>query len=570
MADGTRKSTREIKLKKEAGFVYDDSLAPLLRRTADVRSASDISEVNSDSDVIHALTSWSVIHNLPTYNFEDTHCDSYSSGSEVFRLSESASPSLGRRNQNVSEFVDISKSAGVSTAVQRLRSSTQGNFLDLRGNFLSAASCSALTDMSESEGERRPSKTCKCNPDEASGCDQCSAPSPNPQQLMDIMMQAINKLDKLSGEVKGLTGRINTLENNSGNESVKKKDGKKSKRSSKKSKVEDERERTHTVVVDKLRSRTGSKEQSDSGEEASDEEEEVDMNGIKKGLSRSQIEERNRKVSATLEYVGATFSEEDPSSSSGTESSGSKSSRRRRRKKVKSGAKVMKRPVKRTELWPHTIANEEDGEEVNSEDITLAKFLSCFTFILAGCEGSELTGRTSLLHAVTTILKYLPWAEARTFHNLVMVKVEQNRISWKSDFVELADNFLRDKGRQNLRSSGASLPSGSSRTSPNYRGGGRSFGNQAGRGYNQQAGRGYYQQSGGGFNQQAGWGYNRQGSNLYSVVCKQWNNGNCTYGARCKKWHTCWSCAEVGKWGEFHKANSHGASGSYRQGEQRF
>ena len=58
---------------------------------------------------------------------------------------------------------------------------------------------------------------------------------------------------------------------------------------------------------------------------------------------------------------------------------------KRNRRKVRSGAKVKNRPVVQTELWPHTISNEEDGDEVDSKTIGLAKFLSCFTYIMMGC-----------------------------------------------------------------------------------------------------------------------------------------------------------------------------------------
>ena len=58
-----------------------------------------------------------------------------------------------------------------------------------------------------------------------------------------------------------------------------------------------------------------------------------------------------------------------------------------RQRAVKSGAKLKRRPVVRAELWPHIVSNEDDREETTSEDITLAKFLSCFTYIMTTCEG---------------------------------------------------------------------------------------------------------------------------------------------------------------------------------------
>ena len=79
---------------------------------------------------------------------------------------------------------------------------------------------------------------------------------------------------------------------------------------------------------------------------------------------------------------------------------------------MKSGAKIQKRPVIKTELWPHTIANEDDGENITSENINLSKFLSCFTYIVTCCGGVESRGRSALLHAVTTVLEYLQWTDA--------------------------------------------------------------------------------------------------------------------------------------------------------------
>ena len=77
----------------------------------------------------------------------------------------------------------------------------------------------------------------------------------------------------------------------------------------------------------------------------------------------------------SLHCAGATFPDKEfeSTSSSGTESD-SYRKRHRRRRKVKSGASVKKRPVVRTELWPNTFANEEDGEVVTSDNISLAKF----------------------------------------------------------------------------------------------------------------------------------------------------------------------------------------------------
>ena len=128
------------------------------------------------------------------------------------------------------------------------------------------------------------------------------------------------------------------------------------------------------------------------------------------------------------------------------------SHKHKRRRRVKSGTEVKTRPVLQTELWPHTIANEEDGDDISSEDISLAKFLTCFTYIMIRANSEEATGRSVLLHAVSNVLECLPWSEARTFHNLTMIKLEQRRINWKTKFSFLADKFIEKKVRQTLKS----------------------------------------------------------------------------------------------------------------------
>ena len=173
-------------------------------------------------------------------------------------------------------------------------------------------------------------------------------------------------------------------------------------------------------------------------------------------MSKKKKRKCKDREKALLKRAGAAFPDQDfaATSSSGTDSD-SVRSRCRHRRKVKSGASIKKRPVMRTELWPHTVANEEDGEEVSSDNISLAKFFACFTFIMLDCGRSESKGRTALLHAVSLVLESLFWAEARAFHNLVMVKIEQGRLTWADNFTELAESFIDKKVRQSLKSKGS-------------------------------------------------------------------------------------------------------------------
>ena len=67
------------------------------------------------------------------------------------------------------------------------------------------------------------------------------------------------------------------------------------------------------------------------------------------------------------------------------------------------------------------------------------------------CGKVESRGRSALLHAVSMVLEYLQWTEARTFHNMIMVKIEQGRIGWDTDFTSLAEDFVDKKVRLSMR-----------------------------------------------------------------------------------------------------------------------
>ena len=307
----------------------------------------------------------------------------------------------------------------------------------------------------------------------------------------------------------------------------------------KKGRIEHEKERGLQVVKEKLRDRTNLDSFSLVEGEESGASGIFELGDVRKKMSKKLKHACEEKVSGRIKQAGAVFPVEE-SSSSGSSSSGTDDSdsgrRSRRSRKVKSGAKLIKRPVIRTELWPHTVANEEDGEELTCETIGLPKFLSCFSAIMIGCGSkAERAGRASLLNAFSSVYECLPWVEARTFHNLVMIKIEQGRISWKTDFSDLAEKFLNHKVRLSLRSKG-----GAAGSSSLYKPGRGSF----------PRGNGYSGSRQGNYNA-------ARGKPLYSPICKLWNSGTCSFGDTCKYKHTCGTCAEAGKPGERHKASSH-------------
>ena len=260
----------------------------------------------------------------------------------------------------------------------------------------------------------------------------------------------------------------------------------------------------------------------------------INPRNIKKKMPERLKEECEQRTSQRLHQTGVSFPSDDDSifSGSGMESEERSSTSGRRRKKVKSGADVRIRPVLKTELWPHTVANETDGEDVNSNDISFHKFLAGYTEIMSNCKGSEALGRPRLLHAISTVFGCMSWPETRLFHNLVMVKLEQGRIKWDADFTILADKYIEQKVRQTLKSK-------SQGTGNSYRGGNKGQGKGQG-------------------NRNSAKGRNNA---ALSLICFQWNKGSCSFGADCKRWHVCRTCAESGKPGERHKASGCKAKG---------
>ena len=591
MAEGFRRSNRTVTLKRDPNFIYDeDCLKALVYKRIDTtevwhhssseeslcipEQAASLITVGLPSQ---AVSNWTVLENLPNIinnlSLSKHNSSLVNSAPAISHLSQSQDPEASASNNNNKTSQILSDSVR-SVGRSRHYSSTRGDFLepsiresfqDLEGNFLSE-SPAVFSEMSAEEGTDIP----VCSECEGETCDKCTPPPKD--DLSAAMWAAVGQMETLTKKVTSLEQHIITqnirltrLEGSS-NEGSSQGSGKKDsqnksrrhkditvKDSIKKDRVEDEKDRQFKVLQDKIRARNRGKIRVSSDGD-SDSAEEVDLKALRKKMTRKQREDCNNKVSAKLKQIGATFPEDDSTSSSGTDSDYVKRSCHSRRK-VRSGAKVKKRPVVKTELWPHTVANEDDGEEVDSETISLAKFFACFTYIMLNCGRAESAGRSALLHAVSTVLEYLPWAEARNFHNLVMVKLEQGRANWSSDFLIMADQFIDKKARQNLRSKGSSVGTAATYKANANRSYGKGFGNSAS---NWSYGKGF------------GNSYNKNSDNrnksLYAVVCKQWNNGSCTYGDRCKRWHVCWSCAKAGKMGEPHKSSSHQNSG-HRSGQ---
>ena len=502
MEKDLRRTSRLPKPLRIPGFYYDEDSVRILTSTSE--DSSDSRQRRPGPDQAYSPASDQAYYQAPASpsDFNNSVNASFTK-SELLNLEHLpvfVNTDITSENLVNSEFVinsdlflnsstDISepenKSAvtsqvniGSEGSSSRHRSSTRYDFLNSKEPFLSV-STSVRTDTSdmpssesEADGNTTMLKVCKCPVGRS--CPQCAASGgigepgqSESSQMMTLMDKMISKLDKMSREVSSLKGIVNEYgdrlalvenkgsDNSDGNESsISQKGGTRKKKKasgpvkdkSKKVRMAEDKQRQLEVLFDKMEDKGQKDTESDAeGEESS--EDELNVRKVKKKLSSKQRKKCEKKVAAILGDIGSNFPDEEDSPSA-ADSSGTDSEledKKSKSRRVKSGAKVKKRPVVRTELWPHTIANEDDGDDVTSENISLAKFLSCFAYIMITCEKAEAAGRPVLLYAVTSVLECLPWSEARTFHNMVMTKIEQGRIDWATDFTELAESFLNKK-----------------------------------------------------------------------------------------------------------------------------
>ena len=344
------------------------------------------------------------IHTLPVFSRSVSLCEDNAGSTSAVLLS-------GSRRQSSSAGLSNSSAVDVNSVFtdgeqsrRRNPSSTRYSFLDSEDRLLSISS-TVCSDMS---GEENINDTevelvagCKCSgSNSCSHC--CAATDENPLSATDRLLvtleKALGKIDLLTNEMTALKQgvhntnvRLGKLESDQNYSDVvassAEESGERTKQakcgqslaSSKKGSVETEKEMQFNILPVKVKD-TRKKEGSQTEEEPTSEVEfDLQVLKYKSLLLGKQKQDSAAKVAATARRSGVRYAREEynaSGSSSGTEYE--PRAGRRRRKKIKSGANVSTRPVIQTELWPHTIANEDDGNEVTSESITFTKFLACF------------------------------------------------------------------------------------------------------------------------------------------------------------------------------------------------
>ena len=596
MAHATRSSNRVTKLRRDSEFAYDEATLNFLtvrnnslgdawqQRTTLGSTTSDRKQpivVNSESFTgNNVINTWSTLNLLPSMIQQ-------AANSVNILDSEGFDIQVDVRSQDEHHLHNVNKSSAESRqylagarprhSVRDFRgySTTSSTRLDFIGSPFVDPNFLLMSPTVHSDSSEVYIEEIFANMQENNRCQQCSdsitcadcQSKESDRELRSQLSEALGKIkileDHMSRQnetIRQQSDRLHNLEtsrsessggdsrgaSSSTNGKKKAKGGNAPKGTKKLVRIEEEGERQYKLMTEQLRNREQLLFDVVDVDESS--EEELTMRDLRKKMSKMEREMCNNKVSSRMKQAGATYPMADfeTSNSSGTDSSevDRKFKVRSRRRKVKSGAKVKTRPVIRQMLWPHTVANEEDGEDVLCEDIGLAKFLSCFTCIMTSCGKVEAAGRARLLNAISSVLECLPWAEARLFHNMVMVKLEQRRYEWTSDFSALGNQFIDKKVRENLRYRNSSGGSGQ---------------------YSKGSGKGARHSKS---NPSPSSSSQNRGRSSQPGVCRNWNFGTCTFAERCNRLHVCCTCADAGKPGEQHKAsihkNSRGSDRNYR------
>ena len=116
---------------------------------------------------------------------------------------------------------------------------------------------------------------------------------------------------------------------------------------SKKKDIDFEKQRQLKLAQEKCKNKHGTS-RSDTEEESTDDE--IDLRGIKKKMSSSEKGKCEKQLTSRVKAAGGVFPDEDDDDTSSSGNSSSDSGHCSRRRKIKSGAKVKKRPVVRQEL----------------------------------------------------------------------------------------------------------------------------------------------------------------------------------------------------------------------------
>ena len=240
-------------------------------------------------------------------------------------------------------------------------------------------------NMIPSSAKIRPGINAGCDCMQGRSCQKCSAAGSETRvgtDLANMILETLSKLDKLTNDVSFLQKCLHVqsvrqqrievagsgsrgialsseLSNNETSECEGRNSANKSSSRIKQVKNRSNKAKYNNARVNKLNL-------SSQNEEVSPSEDEFGLGAAERRCEFTHSVLGNGKSQSSSKlYSVSSAVESSPEESSESEDVPKK----HRRSKVKSGAVIKKRPVVKTELWPHTIANEEDGENISIDDL---------------------------------------------------------------------------------------------------------------------------------------------------------------------------------------------------------
>ena len=216
MAQPSRTSRRQVKPRREEGFVYDsDSTNFLLKK----RNGRDNQHQESDSSSPALNTAlagkdyttsvyWSDI-DLPLFNIDfgaNTMQALYSLSHPKYCVTEHLE---GEEEAADDAFVN-------NSANTRKTSSTRYNFLDFSDNFLSVSSAIHTNSTSGMSGTDTQENSKKNSPDKSGSSGASSSAATSSDQKLDQAVKALvgaaSKIDSMAEEIKVICDRLDKLE----------------------------------------------------------------------------------------------------------------------------------------------------------------------------------------------------------------------------------------------------------------------------------------------------------------------------------------------------------------------
>ena len=342
MAEGYRRSSRPVKIKKEAGFVYNEDSERILAHSDSQLTDGSVSqeesvkvlELQQDPNIFGKDTpdslqlDWSDIYNVPVNSFI-AEVEVYNHNSAEGSGSQSLVSQQDIDQLTSGQCVDISGRGDSG----RRNSSTRFSYLDFTDPFLSVS-----TEGGSISSSFKQNMECVCGSGSlATECcnvegvlENGASGGMNAKEFKELL-GAVGTIKEISEAVKDLKKQVaeqnKEIKNlkasssvDSSSSDIRSHSSKQKASKSKADRSKEEKERQLRLIKDKLKDK---EQESSESEEASDESDDpLNLRELKKKLSKKKKRKSKKREEDLLKKAGAQFPSDDgaATSSSGTDS----------------------------------------------------------------------------------------------------------------------------------------------------------------------------------------------------------------------------------------------------------